>query len=45
MNSYFFLSSQLNDLIIKHQVKYGTILRVDEYKFMDGENVTKHNPR
>lgn len=45
MNSYFFLSSQLNDLIINHQVKYGTILRVDKYKFIDGENVTEHNPR
>jgi len=45
MNSYFFLSSQLNDLIIKKQVKYATILRIDEYKFMNGENSTDHSPR
>ncbi|XP_003242847.1 replication protein A 70 kDa DNA-binding subunit isoform X1 [Acyrthosiphon pisum] len=45
MNSYFFLCSQLNDLIIKKQVKYATILRIDEYKFMDGENSNDHSPR
>jgi len=45
MNSYFFLCSQLNDLIIKKQVKYATILRIDDYKFMNGENSTDHSPR
>jgi len=45
MNSYFFLCSQLNDLIVKKQVKYGTILRIDEYKFINGENSTDHSPR
>ncbi|XP_026805866.1 replication protein A 70 kDa DNA-binding subunit-like isoform X1 [Rhopalosiphum maidis] len=45
MNSYFFLYSQLNDLIVKKQVKYATILRIDEYKFMNGENPTNHSPR
>jgi len=45
MNSYFFLCCQLNDLIVKKQVKYGTILRIDEYKFINGENSTDHSPR
>ncbi|XP_022175457.1 replication protein A 70 kDa DNA-binding subunit-like isoform X2 [Myzus persicae] len=45
MNSYFFLCGQLNDLIVKKQVKYATILRIDKYKFMDGENSTDHSPR
>lgn len=45
MNSYFFLCSQLNDLIVKKQVKYATILRIDEYTFMNGENSTNHSPR
>jgi len=45
MNSYFFLCSQLNDLIVEKQVKYATILRIDEYKFMNGENSTDHSPR
>lgn len=45
MNSYFFLCSQLNDLIEKKQVKYATILRIDEYKFVNGENSTDHSPR
>lgn len=45
MNSYFYLCIQLNDLIVKKKVKYGTLLRIDEHKFIDGENCTNHSPR
>jgi len=45
MNSYFFLSFYLNDLIVSKQVKYGTILRINKYRLMDGENVINHSPR
>lgn len=45
MNSYFFLDPKLNNLIIKKQVKYGTILRIDKFRFMNGENSTNHSPR
>lgn len=45
MNSYFFLSSHLNNLIVKKQVKYATILRIDKYTFINGENSTNHSPR
>lgn len=45
MNSYFYLCVQLNDLIVKKEIKYGTLLRIDEHKFMDGENCTNHSPR
>lgn len=45
MNSYFYLCTELNDLIVEKQMKYGTILRIDEYRFMDGENSSDHSPR
>lgn len=45
MNSYFFICSQLNDLIVKKEMKYGTILKIDKYSFMDGENCINHSPR
>ncbi|XP_050433019.1 replication protein A 70 kDa DNA-binding subunit-like isoform X2 [Adelges cooleyi] len=45
MNSYFYLCIQLNYLLIENKVKYGTILRIDEYKFNDGENCMNRSPR
>jgi hypothetical protein len=45
MNSYFFLDPKLNDMIVKKQIKYGTILSIDQYKFLDGKNCKDHSPR
>lgn len=45
LNSYFYVSYHFGDLIVKKQVKYGTLLRLEEYTFMDGENVTNNNAR
>jgi len=45
MNSYFYLCVQLNGLIERKEVKYGTLLRIDKHEFIDGENCTNHNPR
>lgn len=45
MNSYFYLSSQLNCTISEKQIKYGTILKIDKYIFTDGENTNDNSPR
>lgn len=45
MNSYFYLSSRLNDLILQKQVEHGTMLRINNYSFTAGENCTDHSPR
>lgn len=45
MNSYFYICARLNDLIAKKEMKYGTILKIDKYTFMDGENCTDHSAR
>lgn len=45
MNSYFYVSFHFGDLIKNKQVKFGTLLRLEEYKFIDGENVTNHDAR
>lgn len=45
MNSYFYLCTELHNLIVEKQIKYGTILKIDEYRFIDGENSFDHSPR
>lgn len=45
MNSYFFLDSSLHYLMDHKQLNYGTIIKIDKFKFMDGENCTDHSLR
>lgn len=30
---------------MEKEVKYGTIMKIEEYKFMDGENCIDHSAR
>lgn len=45
MNSYFYVSNHFGDLVVNKQIKYGTLMRLEEYTFIDGENVTNHKAR
>ncbi|VVC34193.1 Replication factor-A protein 1, N-terminal,Nucleic acid-binding, OB-fold,Replication protein [Cinara cedri] len=45
MNSYFFLDHRLNDLINQGQLNYGMIIKIEDFRFVDGDSYTDHSPR